>query len=157
MIMTKPQLPSKLKSWLTSSGSLTALLEAKAGQPLKVERTFEGYKRLTLTQKKQLGMSGNSLNRPIVAWVREVLLYGNENEPWIHAQSIFPLSSLQGNAKRLKNLKGTPIGYVLFSRQQRMPNKRSICSTNNGWQRQTVYDWHSRKIIITETFLPSFL
>lgn len=146
-----------LDNWLTSKGSLTALLEAKAGQPLRVERTFEGYQRLTLQQKKQLGMSGQLLNRSMVGWVREVLLYGSEPQPWVMAQSIFPLNSLQGEAKRLQHLKGTPIGYVLFKRQKTLPNSRRICQTENGWQRQTLYDWHGRKLLIAETFLEGFL
>ena len=100
---------------LHTEGSLTALLEVKAGQPLRVERSFEGYRLLSLAQKKQLGMQGAALSRPRLAWVREVQLYGNDELPWVQAQSLFPLSSLQGSARRLQQLKSTPIGYVLFS------------------------------------------
>ena len=149
--------PSDLYFWLTVDGSLTALLEAKAGQPLQVKRIFEGYRPLTLSQKKQLGYTGNKLNRPMMAWVREVELYGNSDKAWVTAQSIFPVPSLQGNAKRLQQLKGTPIGYVLFKRQATLPNRRSICATDVGWQRQTLYDWYGRRFIISETFLAEFL
>ncbi|MDN5566749.1 MAG: chorismate lyase, partial [Psychrobacter sp.] len=107
---------AQLLPWLNAKGSLTAMLEAKAGQPLRVERQFEGYKQLTLSQKRQLGLQGSALNRPLMAWVREVQLYGDSEQPWIWAQSIFPLTSLQGQARRLQQLKGTPIGYVLFKR-----------------------------------------
>ena len=148
--------PSYLHQWLTADGSLNALLEQKAGKPLQVKRTFEGYRPLTLSQKKQLGYIGNQLNRPMMAWVREVELYGNSDKPWVIAQSIFPLPSLQGNAKRLQQLKGTPIGYVLFKRQATLPNQRSIRATNMGWQRQTLYNWHGRHFIISETFLAEF-
>ena len=148
--------PSCLHPWLTADGSLTALLEQKAGQPLQVKRTFEGYRPLTLTQKKQLGYVGSKLNRPMMAWIREVELYGNQDNPWVIAQSIFPLPSLQGQAKRLQQLKGTPIGYVLFKRQATLPNRRSICATDKGWQRRTHYDWHGRHFIISETFLSEF-
>ncbi|MDO5769100.1 MAG: chorismate lyase [Psychrobacter sp.] len=142
--------------WLTSSGSLTAMLEAKANQPLRVERTFEGYRPLTLAQKRQLGYQGHQLNRPMMAWVREVLLYGNEKLPWIAAQSLFPVPSLVGEARRLQQLKGTPIGYVMFKRQTTLPSSRSIQKTAQGWERQTRYDWHHRPILISETFLPAF-
>lgn len=148
--------PEALQSWLYSDGSLTALLEARAGQPLRVQRTFEGYRPLTLSQKRQLGYQGASLNRPMQAWVREVLLFGDEYEPWVAAQSLFPLPSLQGEAKRLQQLKGTPIGYVLFKRQRTLPNQRWVRATEQGWQRQTRYDWYGRPILISETFLPSF-
>lgn len=149
--------PSVLLPWLNTDGSLTALLEKKAGQPLRVQRSFEGYRLLTLAQKKQLGFQGQTLNRPMQAWVRETLLYGNDEQPWVWAQSIFPLTSLKGQARRLQQLKGTPIGYVLFKRLPTLPNQRSIIHTPIGWQRQTRYDWYGRELLISETFLPAFL
>ena len=149
--------PIELVSWLNAEGSLTAMLEEKAGQPLRVERTFEGYRLLTLQQKRQLGLQGSALNRPLLAWIREVLLYGNDEQPWVGAQSIFPLSSLKGNARRLQQLKGMPIGYVLFKRRRTLPNQRFVRQTSDGWQRQTRYDWYGRSLLISETFLPAFL
>lgn len=154
---TTEAISEEVLSWLTSDGSLTALLEAKSGQPLKVERTFEGYRLLTIEQKKQLGYGGRQLSRPMLAWVREVLLYGNSASPWVEAQSVFPLPSLKGEAKRLQHLQGTPIGYVLFKRQKTLPNQRVIEPTEQGWRRSTVYDWYGRSLIISETFLPEFL
>lgn len=148
--------PTGLSLWLTADGSLTAMLEAKSGQPLRVERCFEGYRILTLAQKKQLGLSVRQYNRPVMAWVREVQLYGDSELPWVWAQSIFPLSSLQGSAKRLQQLKGTPIGYVLFKRCRTLLNQRFISHTEKGWQRQTRYDWYGRTLLISETFLPAF-
>lgn len=149
--------PTELLSWLNTEGSLTALLEAKAEQPLRVERSFEGYRLLSLAQKKQLGLQGAVLSRPLLAWVREAQLYGNDELPWVQAQSIFPLSSLKGRARRLQQLKSTPIGYVLFKRSRTLPNQRFIEHTADGWQRQTLYDWYGRKLLISETFLATFL
>ena len=149
--------PIELLDFLNTEGSLTAMLEVKAGQPLRVERSFEGYRLLSLAQKKQLGMQGTALNRPLLAWVREAQLYGNNVQPWVQAQSIFPLASLKGRARRLQQLKSTPIGYVLFKRSRTLPNQRSIQQTADGWQRQTLYDWYGRNILISETFLAAFL
>lgn len=148
--------PTELLPWLTVDGSLTAVLEIKAGQPLRVERTFEGYRSMSLTQKKQLGVQGAMLARPMLAWVREVELYGNDEQPWVKAQSIFPIPSLTGRARRLQQLKGTPIGYVLFKRSRTLPHQRFIQQTSEGWQRQTRYDWYGRKLMISEIFLPAF-
>ena len=155
--LTNSSPPTELLSWLNTEGSLTAMLEVKAGQPLRVERSFEGYRLLSLAQKKQLGMQGAALNRPMLAWVREAQLYGNDVKPWVQAQSIFPLASLKGRARRLQQLKSTPIGYVLFKRSRTLPNQRSIQQTTDGWQRQTLYDWYGRNILISETFLAAFL
>ena len=149
--------PSELLDFLNTEGSLTAMLEVKAGQPLRVKRNFEGYRLLSLAQKKQLGVKGAALSRPLLAWVREAQLYGNNEQPWVQAQSIFPLPSLKGRARRLQQLKSTPIGYVLFKRSRTLPNQRSIEKTAEGWQRQTLYDWYGRKILISETFLAAFL
>lgn len=149
--------PADLLPWLTVDGSLTAVLEVKAGQPLRVERTFEGYRLMSLVQKNQLGVQGAMLGRPMLAWVREVELYGNDEQPWVKAQSIFPLPSLTGRARRLQQLKGIPIGYVLFKRSRTLPNQRFIQQTSAGWQRQTRYDWYGRKLMISEIFLPEFL
>ena len=149
--------PSELLEFLNTEGSLTAMLEVKAGQPLRVKRNFEGYRLLSLAQKKQLGVKGAALSRPLLAWVREAQLYGNNEQPWVQAQSIFPLTSLKGRARRLQQLKSTPIGYVLFKRSRTLPNQRSIEKTAEGWQRQTLYDWYGRKILISETFLAAFL
>ena len=149
--------PSELLEFLNTEGSLTAMLEVKAGQPLRVERSFEGYRLLSLAQKKQLGVKGAALSRPLLAWVREAQLYGNNEQPWVQAQSIFPLISLKGRARRLQQLKSIPIGYVLFKRRRTLPNQRSIEKTAEGWQRQTLYDWYGRKILISETFLAAFL
>lgn len=149
--------PGELLDFLNTEGSLTAMLEVKAGQPLRVERSFEGYRLLSLAQKKQLGVKGAALSRPLLAWVREAQLYGNDEQPWVQAQSIFPLASLKGRARRLQQLKSTPIGYVLFKRSRTLPNQRSIEQTAEGWQRQTLYDWYGRKILISETFLAAFL
>ena len=155
--LTNSSPPTELLSWLNTEGSLTALLEVKAGQPLRVERSFEGYRLLSLAQKKQLGMKGAALSLPLLAWVREAQLFGNDEQPWVQAQSIFPLSSLRGRARRLQQLKSTPIGYVLFKRSRTLPNQRFIQHTGAGWQRQTRYDWYGRTLLISETFLASFL
>ena len=148
--------PPELLPWLDTNGSLTAMLEVKAGQPLRVARSFEGYRTLALSQKKQLGIKGGALNRPLLAWVREAQLYGNDELPWVTAQSLFPLPSLQGRARRLQQLKGTPIGYVLFKRRRTLPNQRFIYHTDEGWCRQTRYDWYGRTLLISEVFLPQF-
>jgi len=157
LISTSDLPPTELMPWLNVEGSLTAILEEKAGQPIRVKRSFEGYHPLTLEQKKQLGVRGMMLNRPMLAWIREVQLYGNDEAPWVQAQSIFPLPSLKGHARRLQQLKGTPIGYILFKRRRTLPNERFISHTSDGWQRQTRYDWYGRTLMISETFLPAFL
>lgn len=144
--------PSHLHSFLDSHGSLTALLEKRAGRPLRVQIISEGYQSLDRHTKKILGLP---VHRPAVAWVREVLLLGSQDRAWVKARSIFPLSALFGQAKRLRHLGGTPIGYIIFKKNRRLPHTRTIFH-NKCWGRRTVYQWREHLILVEEQFLPDF-
>lgn len=141
--------PAHLLPFLIAKGSLTALLEQKAGQPLRVQIIYEGHQPIDFYHKKLLNLP---LHRPALAWVREVLLFGNETKAWVRAKSIFPIGSLSGNAKRLRHLKNTPIGYVMFKKNRQLPHKRTMFFDEH-WGRNTVYDWHGRQILVQEIFL----
>ena len=141
--------PATLIPFLNTQGSLTALLEDKAGQPLRIKVIYEGYQPIDFYTKKMLGLAPH---RPTLAWVREVLLFGNEAQAWVRAKSVFCLDSLMGNAKRLRHLKRTPIGYVMFKKSRTLPHTRTIFY-DEYWGRNTVYDWHGRRILVQEVFL----
>lgn len=147
--------PPHLSPFLYAKGSLTALLEQQAGQTLRVQVVHESHQLLDFNHKKELNLP---THRPALAWVREVLLFGNDKGAWVRAKSIFPLPSLTGNAKRLRHLKRTPIGYVMFKKNRRLPHKRTIFydKDNQLWGRNTVYDWHGRAILVQEVFLKDF-
>ncbi|MDO4896197.1 MAG: chorismate lyase [Moraxella sp.] len=134
---------------LYSHGSLTALLEKKAGRPVRVQILHECYQVIDFKTKKLLGLP---IHRPAVAWVREVELFGDDDVAWVRAKSVFPLTSLVGNAKRLRHLKRTPIGYVMFKKNHRLPHTRTYFF-DEYWGRNTIYDWHGRHILVQEIFL----
>lgn len=150
--MTTP--PTTLVPYLYSHGSLTTLLEQRAGQALHVNVVRESYQVIDFTTKKLLGLP---IHRPALAWVREVELYGNHDKAWVRAKSIFPLTSLVGNAKRLRHLKRTPIGYVMFKHNKNLPHTRTYFFNNKHWGRNTVYDWQGRAVLVQEMFLTDFL
>lgn len=155
------QLPSdfahthaNLANFLTAKGSLTALLEQVANQPLRVKIVQEGHRALTFAQKKQLGLD---VNRPQIAWVRTVQLYGASDRAWVMASSIFPLKTLQGELNRLRHLGSTPIGYVLFKKHRTLPHTRRLYRTIDGeYGRSTLYEHHGKKLLIDELFLAEF-
>lgn len=150
----KSQIPPKLLPFLTDTGSLTAKFEALSGQKLLVKSQFEGRQRLTKNDIRRLNFNHHRLQS---AWVREALLYGEPNDKaWVLARSVFPFSSLTGNAKQLANLGSKPIGYVIFGRNGATVQQRWIQLTEDGWQRISLYDWQGRKLLISETFLPQF-
>lgn len=144
--------PATLQPFLYATGSLTALLEAQAGQALRVQVLHESHQIMDFATKKLLGLPPH---RPALAWVREVLLFGSDHTAWVRAKSIFPLPSLVGNAKRLRHLKHTPIGYVMFKHNRRLPHVRTYFFEEH-WGRNTVYDWQGRAILVQEVFLHNF-
>lgn len=146
--------PPSLQPFLYAKGSLTALLEQRAGQVLKVQIIHEHYQTLDEKTKKLLKLP---THRRTFGWVREVLLFGDDGMPWVRAKSIFPLSSLTGNAKRLRHLKHTPIGYVMFKNNRQLPHERTIFYDDSYWGRNTVYNWQGRYILVQEVFLTDFM
>ena len=149
----------RLIPYLTTDGSLTALLEAHAKRPLSVQILSEVLTPISRDQKQALGLP---LHRPAIAKVRTSLLYGDSEHPWVRAVSVFCLAHLKSDAKRLLSLGSTPIGYVLFKKQRTLPYQRLIYqdSTNAAqpnWVRQTVYDWHGCKVLVSECFLDAFV
>lgn len=147
--------PPLLLEHLISAGSLTARLEALAGRQLRVEVVQSALCPLTHHQKQQLGIAQH---RRQLAWVRTVLLYGDEGEAWVRAVSIFPLTSLAGDWRRLAHLGSTPIGYVLFKKQRRIAHTRRFYQENHRhFGRVSIYHSFGRKIGIDECFLPAFL
>ncbi|MFC0821308.1 chorismate--pyruvate lyase family protein [Moraxella marmotae] len=144
----------KLAKVLSQTGSLTALLEQQAGKPLQVQVLSEGLRPLTHQQKSLLGLPP----KMHLAWVRTVRLYGSDDDAWVLANSVFPLSALVGRLKRLKFLGKTPIGYVLFRQYRTLPYERSFYQSDTGnYGRRTVYAVDGHKILIDEQFLPSFV
>lgn len=155
VFLTNQRPNAKLLPWLLATGSLTAKFEALSGQRLQVTSTFEGRVRLKSDELKKLGINDN---RPHSAWVRESLLAPSVHSPaWVKARSVFPFVSLTGEARQLANLGRTPIGYVMFGRQGAVLVKRWLELTGDGWMRTSLYDWQGRRLLVSETFLPSFL
>lgn len=149
------QLDSNVQKWLYSTGSLTQKIEKYAGQKMRVSPIFEGRKRLNVRQKRYLSLPNN---RPQSAWVREVLLFGKDDEPaWVLAKSVFAFVYLTGQVRQLSNLGSRPIGYVIFRRNKAKLIKRWYQYSEKGWERTSLYHWQGAKLLITELFLPTLL
>lgn len=140
----------KLHTLLTHQGSLTALLESIAHQALSVEVLSQKCRPLTFAEKKQLGLA---VSRPMLAWERQVLLFGDDKDAWVQANSIFPLTTLTGQGKRFKHLKTTPIGYLLFKKQDTQTEQRTLFYDGQFFGRNTVYKYQGSPLLIQEIFL----
>lgn len=140
----------QLHALLTHKGSLTALLESFACQALSVQVLSQKCRPLTFAEKKQLGLA---VSRPMLAWERQVLLFGDDKDAWVQANSIFPLSTLTKQGKRFKHLKNTPIGYLLFKKQDTKTGQRTIFYDDQCFGRSTVYEYQGSPLLIQEIFL----
>lgn len=139
-----------LKQWLCAEGSLTQQLTALAEGQFRVAPMSEQFQRLLHADAKWLKMSNQH-----IAWVRESYLYGCEEHPWVKAKSIFPILSLKAKARIFQHIGPQPIGRFLFQRTHPACERR-IIHLQDGWTRQSCYTWHGCKLIVQETFLPSF-
>jgi chorismate--pyruvate lyase len=148
-----------LNPWLLAQGSLTQQLRAYAGGQFRVERVHESLQYPNLNEIKQLHIQPTQC-----VWVREVLLFGNASEPWVHARSVIPLKTLRGSGRRLKLLKNRSLGSLLFERggvqiipQTEQRKARELAQLPEGWTRRTTYVWHKKYVLVQETFLPAFV
>jgi len=148
-----------VRPWLLSQGSLTQQLRHHADGQFRVLPLHESLQHPKADEIKLL-----RIQRSQRVWVREVLLYGNDKEPWVHARSVMPLRTLRGSGRRLKLLKNRSLGSVLFERggvqlvpkyQQR--KSRELAKLTEGWTRRTTYVWHNKYVLVQETFLPAFI
>ncbi len=147
----KQEIYPELKTWLYAEGSLTQQLTDIAKGIFKVIPTSEYFHRLTFIDSQWMKVSHQH-----TSWVRESLLYGCENEPWVKAKSIFPIQSIHGRARLFKYIGRKPIGWFLFERTHPKCERRVIL-LDEGWTRQSCYTWHGCKFIVQETFLPAFI
>jgi chorismate--pyruvate lyase len=148
-----------IKPWLLASGSLTMQLRLHAHGQFHVQPLQQSLQRPSPDEARLLHMRQTQY-----AWVREVLLYGSDAQPWVHARSVMPLATLRGNGRRLKVLKNRSLGSLLFERHgaQNMPQlqqrkARQIARLAEGWTRRTSYIWHRKYLLVQETFLPAFV
>lgn len=103
-----------------------------------------------------------------MALVREIKM-GYQQKNWLFARTIIPAQTLIGSARRLIHLKTKPMGKVLFGRHgakrtqmeifrtSQLPEKLSFLDIESEvslWQRNSIFEFSSGPIMITEVFLP---
>jgi len=149
--------------WLRDRGSLTAKLIALSHGCFRVEVVRQVYAYPTLSERLALGMAQHQL-----ALVREVVLYGN-NEPWVFARSLLPITSLTGPLRHLRKQGNRPLGALLFSlpRLQRSVMVVACINRQHGyvpaefmgeepvWGRRSVFSIDDRGLLVSEVFLDS--
>ena len=143
--------PPLLWSWLTAHGSLTQQLRQQASGQFRVQPLREQLMRPTADEARLLSIPTGQW-----AWVREVYLFGADDVPWVFARSVIPISSLQGQARRLRYLGRRSLGSLLFARQAPACTRQVACLPQ-GWARRSRYVWHGQPLLVQECFLPAFI
>jgi len=82
-----------VKPWLLAQGSLTQQLRTFAGGKFRVLPLQESLQHPKADEIKQLRIKPSQR-----VWVREVLLFGDDPAPWVHARSVMPLRTLRAVA-----------------------------------------------------------
>jgi chorismate lyase len=164
-----------LHHWLRDAGSLTARLIAQSHGQFRVEVLFQGFDQIRLDERRALAFKNKALNKKVLnkhhaTLVREVILYGN-NQPWVFARSLLPLSSLTGRLRQLRKTSHKPLGAFLFKQPhlQRSPIEIAkihqkhhylpeyLHQNQSVWGRRSVFFVDQKPLMVSEVFLPDFV
>ena len=168
--IARHQRPSlALQDWLIDSGSLTArLIDASNGHfKVRILHQIIGVPRLD--ERRALEMK-----RPALALIREVILCG-EDEPWVFARSLLPLTSLTGRLRHLRKQGSRPLGAFLFSQPQLLRSAIAVARISRDhaylpadlagtaplWGRRSIFRLQEKSVqtkplLVSEVFLPAF-
>jgi len=155
--------PPQWRHWLLDRGSLTQRLTDLSNGNFNVQVVQQCWQRPRLSEAKKLGIKPSRL-----ALVREVLLKGNE-QPWVFARSLFPLSTVSGRLRHLRQLDNRPLGRLLFRHpgmrrtpfefalleSQRIEAIAQIIPPRFLWRRRSLFYIYNQPILVTEIFLPA--
>ncbi len=163
--LSSPLHPStSLQNWLLDEGSLTAKLVKLSHGQFRVEVLRQVYSRVSLNEALALRIDPHHL-----CLVREVILRGND-QPWVFARSIFPVSSLTGSLYRLRKQGSRSLGAFLFTQPhlKRSPIALSLISRHHAyvpanllgdaqvWGRRSIFSIDNKPLLVSEVFLPGF-
>lgn len=148
---------------LVDRGSLTEKFQQLMGNPPELTRLEQGHRFVSSQERLMLSIKPRKM-----ALIREIKM-GTGQQNWLFARTVIPLPTLKGTARRISNLNDTPIGKILFGRHgarrtqmtlsltDELPNtviKMGIVSERALWQRQSIFEFSSGPLMVTELFLP---
>jgi len=144
----------KIISYLMDSGSLTARLKQKYDNDFYVKVLKNKKSKIFKNEKKILTKNSNK-----IAFVREVLLYGN-NQPVVFARTTIPKKSLKSPLFKLTKIGAKPLGEILFKQKTAKRAKIQIIKIkqkNNKilWGRISLFYLYHQPFLLTEIFLPN--
>lgn len=157
------QMPGSLRDWLLDESSLTRRLQQSCAGNFHVELISLGWQRPLLDEAQTLGV------RPWQrALIRQVRLWCDD-QPWVFARTVIPMSSLRGKQRRLAHLGTRPLGAYLFADPALQRSPIQVARVDSGsrllsacplsqatlWGRRSVFKLHNHPLLVSEFFLPA--
>lgn len=157
-------LPASRRSWLLDDGSLTARLIAQGGSTFRVLRLAQYWQVPMASERSLLSVPERQL-----ALIREVSLE-LAGKPVVYARSVFPVDSISGGLRHLRQLKNRSLGSILFrySGMRRSPFELALLSGRSTylpanlhqgqqvWARRSRFDVNRKPLLVSEVFLSDF-
>lgn len=158
------QLASRDRAWLLDDGSLTGRLIASHSGHFGVRRLRQEWVTPRPSERRLLAIPLRQR-----ALVREVVLT-IDDRPLVFARSLFPVSSLSGELRHLRQLRNRALGAILFRFPQmhRSPFELATISGDNrylpeflrqreaAWGRRSCFEIDGRRLMVSEVFLQNF-
>ncbi len=159
-------IPRELLGWLLDPASLTHRIKQHCRGRFRVRVLAQGWGRPRPDERRALGMQAAER-----ALIRQVQLLCDD-EPWVFARSIIPVTTLSGPQRRLARLGDRPLGAFLFAdpSMQRGPVELAciprqshiyrMATTGLGvkpaciWGRRSVFQVGNKPLLVCEVFLP---
>ena len=160
------KIPAHIQHWLFDSSSLTAKLIAACPGRFSVELIEQKKAIPRLDEAKVLHLRSRQL-----AVIRQVVLHCDQ-QSWVYARTVIPMTTLQGSLRRLVTLGRKPLGAVLFADKSiqrggvevavikpchQITQYLSLSLQKNMWGRRSVFSKQNKSLLVSEFFLPELL
>jgi len=157
---------TEFKLWLHDNSSLTAKIIDACNGKFRVEVLSEGRTTPTPDEIQALGLRFRSQ-----AIIRQVLLLCDD-EPWVYARSVIPMTTLIGPLRRLSKLGSKPLGAILFSNKRIVRSHMEVtrlspehpCYNWTGHSgnevipgRRSIFRLYKKPVLVSEFFLPEII
>lgn len=162
-------IPKEWCSWLFDEKSLTRRLQQHCRGTFSVQILSEEVCQPQANEARRLGMAQRHWAR-----IRQVLLLCDD-QPWVAARTIIPLSTLRGPLRRLRYLKNRPLGAFLFAHPDLQRGEIEVAqlapttpplnllfgddsnTTEMPWARRSLFRLRNRPVLVSEIFLEALI
>lgn len=166
-LLTGAGVTDATRGWLLDKGSLTRRVVRHCPQSFSVQVLNQAWGVPSASECSALETALDA-----TAWIREVELHCGRT-PWVFARTLIPVTSMEGDIRRLADLGNRPLGEVLFSDPKARRGRVEVAellpshalfsaasahldaAPRSLWARRTLYYMEGRPLLVNEVFLPN--